>query len=157
MPSSRPRSSVFRRSRPRKRSKLTYKKSRIERYGIFVFLILSLGKRSAVYGVSRDNIQHRAKRNAYEHAHNAHGIAADRYGNEHPYARKSDGFADDLGIDEIALKLLKDNDEHNKPHCLDGFYQQYQERADGRSDKRAEHGDERREADEHGYRRSVGR
>ena len=46
-------------------------------------------------------VQHRADRNAEEHAHDAEGLAAnrDRHQNEQP--RKTDGFADNLWVNQI--------------------------------------------------------
>ena len=113
-------------------------------------------KRHAVYCVARKHVQHRAQRHAYEHSDDAHGVAADGNGDEDPYARQTDAFADDLGVDEIALKLLEHDDEHDEPQRLNGLDEQDEKRADRGSDKRAEHGDKRREADEHGYCRCVG-
>ena len=71
-------------------------------------------------------VQHRADRNAEEHAHDAEGLAAnrDRHQNEQP--RKTDGFADNLWVNQIALYLLQNQQKDDKPYCLDRICQQNQ-------------------------------
>ena len=69
-------------------------------------------------------VQHRADRNAEEHAHDAEGLAAnrDRHQNEQP--RKTDGFADNLWINQIAFYLLQNQQKDDKPYRLDRICQQ---------------------------------
>ena len=82
--------------------------------------------RTAAIGVPKNNAQ------------NAEQIAEDRHGGHHPHARQTNGRAHDLRVNEVALKLLKTDEEDDEPYSIHGVYDQQQKRADAATDVRAE-------------------
>ena len=62
----------------------------------------------------------RDKGNTDEHSRDTHYTAADRDRGKHPEPGETDRFADDLRIDKVALKLLKNDEEDDEQDALKG-------------------------------------
>ena len=111
---------------------------------------------SAVNGLSQKRRKKRAKRNADKNSDNSEQVSADCNCGKHPYAGQTYRFAHNLGINQIAFKLLQNNNENNKPYRLHRAYKQNEERTYSRSDKRTENGNQRRDSDQNRYNRRIG-
>ena len=61
-----------------------------------------------------------------------------------------------MGVDQVALDLLQDDEEHHEPDGLHEGHRQDQQRAHDGADPRAENGDQGGDAHQHGDDRGVG-
>ena len=108
-----------------------------------------------VHNIADDQIDDREHRHAEEHPREAENARRNGDRNEHPEARNTDGIAENLGADDIAVHLLQNDDENDKIERLQRLDQQYDERARNRSDKGAEDRDDVRHADDRRNQRGV--
>ncbi len=75
--------------------------------------------------LSDELISRRNEGNADEHSSDAHNAAADGDRGKHPESGETDRFADDLRVDEVALKLLKNDEEDDEEESLDRRFGHY--------------------------------
>ena len=110
---------------------------------------------SVIHKFLDQRVKHRCGGNGEQHTDDAEG-GAHGHGDENPDPGESNRGAHHLGIDQIALDLLKNDDEKNEPERLRGAIQQDQKRAQRRADQRAENGNEGGKADDHRDQEGVG-
>ena len=101
----------------------------------------------AVYDHFKRRVDNDKGRNTKQHAPEAENSAKDNDGKQHPEAVYADGGSEYLRADNVAVKLLEDKHEDDKPQAHFRIDQQYQQSRGDRADKRAEERDDVRNAD----------
>ena len=96
-----------------------------------------------------------ADRNSEEHAHKAEGAAADRDQGEGVDGGQAERSSDDSRIDQVALKLLEDNQENEEEQGLKRRLHGDHDCPDDRTHKGAVYRDECRDTDQDSYHRRV--
>ena len=95
-------------------------------------------------------------RHAQQHPPEAEQPRAEDDGEHDPEAVYADGAAEDLRPDDVAVKLLENDDEDDEHKALERIDEQDDERARHRADERAEEGDDVRHADDDADEQRVG-
>ena len=100
-----------------------------------------------VDALGNDAVNDREQRYADRHADKAEQAAEDQNGKHDPEARKAGRVAEDLRAEDIAVDLLKNDDEDNEVQRLKRTCDHDQDRARNSADKRAEERDNVRNTD----------
>lgn len=88
--------------------------------------------------LGNDAVNDREQRYADRHADKAEQAAEDQNGEHDPEARKAGRVAEDLRAEDVAVDLLKNDDEDNEVQRLKRTFDHDQDRARNSADKRAE-------------------
>ena len=81
---------------------------------------------------------HRRQRHSDDHAHKAPQSAEEQDGKQDPEAGKPSGVPQDLGAQDVSVKLLEYQDQPHKIQALPGAYEEHQHRAGNGSYEGAE-------------------
>ena len=106
--------------------------------------------------LAEERIQDGGQRDEHQHTHDAHQAPADADRRQHPDGRQAYGGAYYMGVDQVPLHLLQDQEQHHEHQRLHGRDHQQHERAHDAPDERAHDGDQRRHRDEAPHQQGVG-
>ena len=94
-----------------------------------------------------ESVQRREQRNKGDHADKAEHSAADRDRKERPEHRHSEGISENLRAEDIAVKLLEQQNEDDKRDYLPRLGDQHEQTARHGAEDRAEERDDIRDTD----------
>ena len=101
-------------------------------------------------------VEHREGGHRDDHAHEAQKPAEQQDGEQYPEAGESCGVAQNLGAQDVSIKLLQHQHEQHKVQTLHGVHHQDQKRAGDRADEGPEERDHVGHADDHADQEHVG-